>query len=1204
MEQSKSSHLHETFLDFNKKGLETDMVFENSFKAKNLESCVDSSTVDQVVNTVKEEPKQAFSSCSLSSQTFSPGIDIKLEKSSVETCSIQKTPSMSFNPASQNIAPQHSGIRCSEQILPPPSYRMVTTLKHTLGTHQTQQNATLHPQNKALFPLHINMNIRPDLSLSQQNVIPNVQAKPLLLQEQPLLLEELVEQEKREQRRQTQEGLISPHGDALLSDIDFERLKDDVFSGPPDDSIGGPGTLLGSHEPSLPTAVSPSVGVSSPGVHNFGPPPYSLVWQNQDASVPLASRPLTVMQNLKTKTPVSTVLGPLGSIPASAIAQKNQTIAGNIIPRAFNQSFVSAPTSQTADPNIDPEKLKMINYEKYLSQQHALIISQQKYFETEVSKLRKVKKALNAKQRQLRKNGSELTENDSAELMRVSQEQATLQKQLDQVRKQLKQNSSAMNDYNAKQQKRLQQQPQQVVPRSPLHTSVSSLQSSPQNSQSPLQFSHTAPQSPMMPPSPVCSSNSVRIQHSPSPLMQSPVSMASSSGHQTGGHSPLFSQQIPRQFQMVKSDGKNWVNPVKVSQVQGENVQVTERFQKRELFEKSPNQQTFSLSNTAQSPSESNLKGVNDAKKSPIDDSSVKRYPDEITPASLPMQHTEEHNFTKPEIVQTQNLLLKDSKLDVNPTADSAVPQSILSQSLPSSVSNTLKFTLRQTGMPTVCLPNSDPNVDSASELTYGLPVTEVESKNGETKPKLISDSKMEIEEAERDSELPDTSKMPEANKQPIKIEQISSYEEKQVAHNLRELDHDLNESNSKDPVVADSVEKSQQKSDSKMDQNSATNSSESSASSKDDILITIKREVMDEPQVCTVNSSAENIKTESETLKKDCSDVLMKEKKSDTNEGSSDEELENLSKSLVEGEQEQGQQNVLLKQLLQNCPSAETPRKADNFIELRKEDLEDLGKLEVPFDITDIQSRNKLCDMKSKKPSYLDIRRAQLEKEPTPPPGEKPKPVKRKRPKKKKLEQQGKPDGVLAKKKCRRSSSKVEEGYETYVENLMTKLTNLPPLRILEPNIKPNFNAVPVFGSGDLNVKENQLKGHFGSATIPGQSDIYSFYPYAKEQPSSSAILPPSSPPYRGFYNQEFPNLNKTIEKNETPLILKSNVETESIKISRDSGSPDTVISSSSPESCLFEPLSKYPNLIFVDHLLTESKQNGSPVIPLMYPV
>lgn len=59
-----------------------------------------------------------------------------------------------------------------------------------------------------------------------------------------------------------------------------------------------------------------------------------------------------------------------------------------------------------------------------------------------------------------------------------------------------------------------------------------------------------------------------------------------------------------------------------------------------------------------------------------------------------------------------------------------------------------------------------------------------------------------------------------------------------------------------------------------------------------------------------------------------------------------------------------------------------------------------------------------------------------------------------------------------MPKKKCRRASSKIEEGYENYVENLMNKLTSLPPLRILEPNIKPNFSAIPVFGAGDLNVK------------------------------------------------------------------------------------------------------------------------------------
>lgn len=69
-----------------------------------------------------------------------------------------------------------------------------------------------------------------------------VEQRPLLLQEQPLLLEELVEQEKREQRKQGGGSGDGPPAAtaSLLSDVDFERLKADVLSGPPDDTIGGP----------------------------------------------------------------------------------------------------------------------------------------------------------------------------------------------------------------------------------------------------------------------------------------------------------------------------------------------------------------------------------------------------------------------------------------------------------------------------------------------------------------------------------------------------------------------------------------------------------------------------------------------------------------------------------------------------------------------------------------------------------------------------------------------------------------------------------------------------------------------------------------------------------------------------------------------------------------------------------------------------
>ena len=60
-------------------------------------------------------------------------------------------------------------------------------------------------------------------------------------QEQPLLLEDLLEQEKREQEKQlhsqgaghVENTPSSGPGQALLSDHDFERLKADVFSSGP-----------------------------------------------------------------------------------------------------------------------------------------------------------------------------------------------------------------------------------------------------------------------------------------------------------------------------------------------------------------------------------------------------------------------------------------------------------------------------------------------------------------------------------------------------------------------------------------------------------------------------------------------------------------------------------------------------------------------------------------------------------------------------------------------------------------------------------------------------------------------------------------------------------------------------------------------------------------------------------------------------------
>ncbi|GIY54838.1 histone-lysine N-methyltransferase 2D [Caerostris extrusa] len=97
----------------------------------------------------------------------------------------------------------------------------------------------------------------------------------------------------------------------------------------------------------------------------------------------------------------------------------------------------------------------------------------------------------------------------------------------------------------------------------------------------------------------------------------------------------------------------------------------------------------------------------------------------------------------------------------------------------------------------------------------------------------------------------------------------------------------------------------------------------------KADILANIKREIIEDAPVPISQIASADIKIEPGTIVDDHTDGSMNQAKNkDANEGSSDEELENISKSTADKEREQAEQNVLLKQLLQNCPSSATPRK------------------------------------------------------------------------------------------------------------------------------------------------------------------------------------------------------------------------------------------------------------------------------------
>lgn len=55
--------------------------------------------------------------------------------------------------------------------------------------------------------------------------------------------------------------------------------------------------------------------------------------------------------------------------------------------------------------------------------------------------------------------------------------------------------------------------------------------------------------------------------------------------------------------------------------------------------------------------------------------------------------------------------------------------------------------------------------------------------------------------------------------------------------------------------------------------------------------------------------------------------------------------------------------------------------------------------------------------------------------------------------------------------KKRTKKPPKPEPDYDTFIANLIAELRRLPALAILEPDIPPDFNFVPVFGSGNMNV-------------------------------------------------------------------------------------------------------------------------------------
>lgn len=139
---------------------------------------------------------------------------------------------------------------------------------------------------------------------------------------------------------------------------------------------------------------------------------------------------------------------------------------------------------------------------------------------------------------------------------------------------------------------------------------------------------------------------------------------------------------------------------------------------------------------------------------------------------------------------------------------------------------------------------------------------------------------------------------------------------------------------------------------------------------------------------------------------------------------------------------------------------------------------------------------------------------------------------LKRRQYQQKRKQSQGKDAVAAPQKKRARKVSRLDEDYDTFIDNLMTQLRQLQPMAVLEPLLGRNYGVCPIFGSGDLmkigsqkdyNTRTGDLVGLNGSSTLPGISDHYNTQPFGELEP-----LPPQQPAstQRGFYDQEFPPL------------------------------------------------------------------------------
>ncbi|XP_068454333.1 histone-lysine N-methyltransferase 2D isoform X3 [Clinocottus analis] len=272
------------------------------------------------------------------------------------------------------------------------------------------------------------------------------------------------------QAMMAQAGIV-PRAPHMLQQQQQQRLMGPGMAPPPHMNMaqqqamvrmGQPGIHAGvSHQPQSQPLIKP------PLANNFFPDKDLDKFAAEDIMDPIAKAKMVALKGIKrvlAQDPMAAVPSGINRQQVSLLAQRLAsapgTDPGQLATGPPKEGETSDPTQSRPNP---PQFVQGIindaeqhQYEEWLLHTQQLLQMQLKFLEEQIGVHRKSRKALCAKQRTAKKAGREFAETDAEKLKLVTEEQSKIQKQLDQVRKQQKEHTNLIAEYRSKQQQHQQ----------------------------------------------------------------------------------------------------------------------------------------------------------------------------------------------------------------------------------------------------------------------------------------------------------------------------------------------------------------------------------------------------------------------------------------------------------------------------------------------------------------------------------------------------------------------------------------------------------------------------------------------------------------------------------------------------------------------------------------------------------------------------